>query len=514
MLKSIFFLFFVFFSYDACAQMSLVKDLAKKASSSNPMDLIEVLDKIEPAFTNPESANDVLTWYTAGKAAFAIYDEMYKMKLMQQPVDDNMMNEILSSAYAFYMEALPLDSVVEVDKKTGMPKLNSDGSKKVKTKYSKEIIGALTSHMGDIAAAGNTYLQNSDWENAANAFGNYANLAILNGLADADIIGQVRFFEGYSLYQIQKFAEAYDAFTQARKLGYTENNIVDFQISSLANMVQGMLDNNEYDKANAFIDNALKANPKDGILYDIKGFTTELKDGVDAALPFYRKAAEVDPTYANAFFDVGRCLYLQAQKIIDDNPNATSKDIISMIEPIYNEAINYLKKASILNPDDGNATMILLDIQNKLNIANGSSYAKNQVNNRTSGSTHYISMSSRNGVYYIPAAINGVEMEFVFDTGASSVSISRTEALFLYKQGKLYENDIKGSGRFVDATGKINSNLIVNLRFVTIGGITINNVEALVVDNLDAPLLLGQSVLSRFGRVTIDYKTNRIYLED
>ena len=360
-------------AFGASAQMSLVKDLAKKAASGNPQALMEVIQAIEPAFENPETANDVLTYFTYGKAAFGLYDEMYKMKLMQQPVDDDMMNELLSSAYECYMEALPLDSVPELDK-NGAPKLNKDGSKKIKTKYSKEIIGALTSHMGDIANAGNVYLQASNWEKAAASFGNYANIAssafaIANGVAAPDsTLSQVRFFEGYSLYQIQKFAEAYDAFTKARKLGYTDNNIVDFQTSSLANMVQGMLDKNEYDKAFAFIDNALKADPMNGTLHDILGFTTELKDGVDAALPFYRKATEVDPNYANAFFDVGRCLYLQAQKIIDDNPNATNKELVPKIKPIYDEAIPFLEKATQLNPDDNKAKNVLDDILYKFEV--------------------------------------------------------------------------------------------------------------------------------------------------
>ena len=357
----------------ASAQMSLVKDLAKKASSGNPQALMEVLQAIEPAFENPETANDVLTYYTFGKAAFGLYDEMYKMKLMQQPVDDDMMNELLTSAFGCYMEALPLDSVPEVDK-NGVPKLNKDGSKKIKTKYSNEIIGALTSHMGDIANAGNIYLQASNWEKAAESFGSYADIAssafaIANGVAAPDsTLSQVRFFQGYSLYQIQKFAEAYDSFTQARKLGYTDNNIVDFQTSSLANMVQGMLDKNEYDKANAFIDNALKGDPMNGTLHDIKGFTVELTDGVDAALPYYRKATEVEPTYANAFFDVGRCLYLQAQKIIDDNPNATNKELVPKIKPIYDEAIPFLEKASQLNPDDTKAKNVLDDILYKFEV--------------------------------------------------------------------------------------------------------------------------------------------------
>lgn len=363
----------IMMAFSASAQMSLVKDLAKKATSGNVMEMATVLDQIEPAFTNPESANDVLTWYTAGKAAFGIYDEMYKMKIMQQPVDDKMMNQALSSGFEFFQKALPLDSVVELDK-AGAPKLNKDGSKKVKTKYSKEIISALTAHMGDIANAGNVYLQASDWENAAHAFGNYADIAsspfaIANGVAAADsTLSQVRFFQGYSQYQIKDYADAYENFTKARKLGYTDNNIVDFQTSSLANMVQGMLDNNEYDKAYNFIDNALSADPNNGTLHDIKGFTVELKDGVDAALPFYRKATEVDPTYANGFFDVGRCLYLQAQKIIDENPNATNSQLIPKIKPIYDDAIPFLKKASELNPDDTKAKNVLDDILYKFEV--------------------------------------------------------------------------------------------------------------------------------------------------
>jgi tetratricopeptide (TPR) repeat protein len=363
----------IMMAFSASAQMSLVKDLAKKATSGNVMEMATVLDQIEPAFTNPESANDVFTWYTAGKAAFGIYDEMYKMKIMQQPVDDKMMNQALSAGFEFFQKALPLDSVVELDK-AGAPKLNKDGSKKVKTKYSKEIISALTAHMGDIANAGNVYLQASDWENAAHAFGNYADIAsspfaIANGVAAADsTLSQVRFFQGYSQYQIKDYADAYENFTKARKLGYTDNNIVDFQTSSLANMVQGMLDNNEYDKAYNFIDNALSADPNNGTLHDIKGFTVELKDGVDAALPFYRKATEVDPTYANGFFDVGRCLYLQAQKIIDENPNATNSQLIPKIKPIYDDAIPFLKKASELNPDDTKAKNVLDDILYKFEV--------------------------------------------------------------------------------------------------------------------------------------------------
>ena len=364
----------IMIAFGASAQMSLVKDLAKKVTTGNPMDLVTVLEQIEPALTNPESAGDVLTWYTAGKAAFGLYDELYKVKLLQpQSVDDNMMSEALSAAYEYYQKALPLDSIVELDK-NGMPKLNKDGSKKVKTKYSKEIVGSLISHMGDIANAGNIFLEASDWANAANAYGNYADIArsafaIANGVAPADsVLSQVRFFQAYSQYQIQDFANAYENFTKARKMGYTDNNIVEFQTSSLANMVQSMIDDSKYDDAMNFIKNALTGDPMNATLHDILGFTYELKEGVDAALPYYRKAAEVDPTYPNGFFDVGRCLYLQAQKIIDDNPNATNKELTPKLKPIYDEAIPFLKKAIELNPEDTKPQSVLDDILYKFEM--------------------------------------------------------------------------------------------------------------------------------------------------
>ena len=64
-----------------------------------------------------------------------------------------------------------------------------------------------------------------------------------------------------------------------------------------------------------------------------------------------------------------------------------------------------------------------------------------------------------------------------------------------------------------DATGRVSTNAIINLKDVTIGGITVHNVKASVSESQEAPLLLGQTVLSRFGTVTVDYKHNQIVLE-
>lgn len=130
------------------------------------------------------------------------------------------------------------------------------------------------------------------------------------------------------------------------------------------------------------------------------------------------------------------------------------------------------------------------------------------------GGKQVISMRpDKSGVYYVPAKVNGTEMEFVFDTGASVVCLSVVEASFLYRQGKLSKEDFVGHGQMFDATGRVSTNAIINLKDVTIGCITVHNVKASVSESQEAPLLLGQTVLSRFGTVTVDYKHNQIVLE-
>jgi aspartyl protease family protein len=119
-------------------------------------------------------------------------------------------------------------------------------------------------------------------------------------------------------------------------------------------------------------------------------------------------------------------------------------------------------------------------------------------------------MREKSGVYFVPIKINGIDMEFVFDTGASSISISETEAMFLWKQGKLRENDIHENIQFIDANGDISDGTRINLGEVQIGDVIVNDVEASVVHNQQAPLLFGQSAMNRFGKITIDYNNNTI----
>ena len=117
------------------------------------------------------------------------------------------------------------------------------------------------------------------------------------------------------------------------------------------------------------------------------------------------------------------------------------------------------------------------------------------------------------GTYEVPCIVNDLPLKFIFDTGASSVSISSVEASFMLKNDYLKSDDIKGKEYFSTATGEIHEGTTIRLREIKIGDAVLRNVDASVVHNQQAPLLLGQSVLERFGTITIDNINSKLIIK-
>ena len=114
-----------------------------------------------------------------------------------------------------------------------------------------------------------------------------------------------------------------------------------------------------------------------------------------------------------------------------------------------------------------------------------------------------IEMEEINGVYYVPCEVNGIPMNFIFDTGASNVSISKTEAEFLIKQGLLTEEDFIEIVNYRIADGSIKEGIQVRLKEIKIKDMILNDITATIVSESSAPLLLGQSAISELGRIEI-----------
>ncbi|MGB4848512.1 MAG: retroviral-like aspartic protease family protein [Saprospiraceae bacterium] len=118
-----------------------------------------------------------------------------------------------------------------------------------------------------------------------------------------------------------------------------------------------------------------------------------------------------------------------------------------------------------------------------------------------------IAMKKEGGVFTIPCTVNGLKLKFIFDTGASDVSISLTEALFMLKNDYLNNSEILGSSFAQLANGEITENTKIILRNIEFGGLKINNVKASVVHELAAPLLLGQTAMAKLGKFQLDPNT-------
>ncbi len=115
-----------------------------------------------------------------------------------------------------------------------------------------------------------------------------------------------------------------------------------------------------------------------------------------------------------------------------------------------------------------------------------------------------IMMKKEGGVYTVPCEVNGLPLKFIFDTGASNVTISLTEALFMIKNGYLSKDNIYGSSYAQLANGELTENTEILLLEIKIADLTLYNVRASIIHESNAPLLLGQTAIEKFGKIQLD----------
>lgn len=123
-----------------------------------------------------------------------------------------------------------------------------------------------------------------------------------------------------------------------------------------------------------------------------------------------------------------------------------------------------------------------------------------------------ITMEKDGGVYKVPCVVNGLRMKFIFDTGAANVCISEAMAEYMLENDYLKKSDIIGAGQSSVADGRIVDHVKIKLSSLEIGGLKMTDVEAVVIAGQSSPLLLGQSAISRIGKVSIN--GNQLIIEN
>lgn len=107
---------------------------------------------------------------------------------------------------------------------------------------------------------------------------------------------------------------------------------------------------------------------------------------------------------------------------------------------------------------------------------------------------------SETGSMYVSCQINGldIEQEAKIDNGADFVQISKELLCDMYGSGMFSHDSYLGETPMTTADGSSHQMKCVMLRTLKLGDIILHNVEAVVSENEEAPLLLGQSVLANF----------------
>lgn len=123
-------------------------------------------------------------------------------------------------------------------------------------------------------------------------------------------------------------------------------------------------------------------------------------------------------------------------------------------------------------------------------------------------------MVRERGVYNLPLQFNrSLNVMAIIDTGASTVGIPREVADALADNGTLTRGDLLPPVRIGLADGRHYNAPRIRIRYLRIDQYELRNVIA-VVNPSGSPVLLGQGVLQRFGRYTLDTDHGLLILPD
>jgi hypothetical protein len=121
-----------------------------------------------------------------------------------------------------------------------------------------------------------------------------------------------------------------------------------------------------------------------------------------------------------------------------------------------------------------------------------------------------ITLVENNGVLYFPCKVNGIQLDYIFDTGASVVTINDSIYRSMILKDLISSQDSIGKEKFQDASGNFQECVIFNIRKMEVGNMVLENIKGAVLSNNNSPLLFGQSALKHLGKYNLDIKNKML----
>lgn len=378
----------------ASAQKETVKEAGKLAGKLDRIEEARAL--IKQAAANPETANDVNTWFTAGKIEFGAFDEAFKKRAVNPQdaaADPIAMGTELVNGYNYFIKALPLDSVP-----------NEKGQ--IKPKHSKEIVNKLNGHHNDYFNYGGELFNNKHYyPEAYNSFMIYGDMPSQSWASKSvkevpdSMVALAYHYAGIGAYSGDVLDDAIKAFEKARKAGITDPQNYVYEIASwqnvalrdstkaelakakiqeaamagyqkfgiqnplfINNLVNSMLMDEKYDDAIAIVSEQITANPDKPFLYGLRGYIYDRKGVDEASLADYRKAATFADADIETLKNASKKIYTSGTVVwnsIEGNQPEKRQDV----KVNYFEAAKAIaERAKSLDPSDSDVNYILDNI--------------------------------------------------------------------------------------------------------------------------------------------------------
>ncbi len=376
------------------AQKATVKEAEKAFKGVNSYSSYQnAVKAITPAFSDAETSKDAQTYWIPGEAGFKLYDDMLGQKMIGKDVNLDDMGSALLDGYNYALKALAVDTV-------------TDAKGKVKTKFSKKIVGAIASHHNDFANAGSAFWDSKNYPKAYEAFMAYVAIPGNKSLGEAapkplpdSIAAQMAYYAGLAAWQAEKLPEAASAFEKMMEIGYDDMAAYDYAYSVayqmndearklkssqiafdkfgtakpdfLQRIISSYLAEKKYDEAMAILQKAIQTDPNNATYYYLTGVLYDDKGDKEKSQESFKKAVEIDPNNAMANFSYGTSLIQQYERLDEKTGEMSQAEYnkyrAETMNPLLKEAAQYLEKAYQLDNEMTNALTNLKIVYYNLN---------------------------------------------------------------------------------------------------------------------------------------------------
>ncbi len=374
MKKVVFSLVLLFATGIVFAQEKAVKEAKKLAGAVTP-DFAKAEELINQALTNPETKDQAETWNVAGFIQRRKSEKEMEKAYLMQPYDTL---QVYNSALNMSKYYLKCDELAQIPNEKG----------KIKNKYRKSNAATILGERGNIINGGIQNFNEDKNKEALDFFGMYVDIAKhpmfeKENLLETDtILPQIAYYASLAAAKLEDYPSilkyapyakddkevgryAMEFLSTAFK---AEGDTVKF-VASLKEGLQKYPDhpfffgslidyytsNNKYDEAMQFADNMLATDPTNYFYLYVKGYLYHNMKEYDNAIEYYQKTIDADPTYAEAYSNLGLIYCVKAQefseKATSDMNDPQYKEDQNTLRSFYEKALPYYEKARELSPD-------------------------------------------------------------------------------------------------------------------------------------------------------------------